>query len=227
MKDTILLEKNQYAREELCYLADPCGSSALPFWKEKKLSLPAHLSVFHKSQWETFSDREKERYSKISVYFRLIHDLINLDEVSLPKGYVFKAVAFDEDLEKIPAFIEMCYRDLVFPLEAIKKHLLLDVYEPSLWFWILGEQGEAAALCIADLDKRMGEGILEWIQVHPEHRKKGLGRALVLKALEIIKKKADFATVSGNAENATNPLSLYRSCGFTGRDVWFICEKDR
>ena len=37
---------------------------------------------------------------------------------------------------------------------------------------------------------------------------------------------ADFVTVSGNLDNPTNPLELYKKCGFEGDDVWYICQKE-
>jgi len=37
---------------------------------------------------------------------------------------------------------------------------------------------------------------------------------------------AEFATVSGRLDNVTEPLKLYKSCGFVGDDVWYICRAD-
>lgn len=75
---------------------------------------------------------------------------------------------------------------------------------------------------MADLDPYMKEGILEWIQVLPEYRRKGLGKALVCELLTRMKGKAKFSTVSGDCNNINNPINLYRKCGFIGNSIWYI-----
>ena len=78
---------------------------------------------------------------------------------------------------------------------------------------------------IAEYDENCREGILEWIQVLPEYRGKGLGKKIVSVLLNNLKKcGADFVTVSGNLDNVSAPLQLYKKCGFEGDDVWYICR---
>jgi hypothetical protein len=38
-----------------------------------------------------------------------------------------------------------------------------------------------------------------------------------------LSKIADFITVSGRVDNNSNPFRLYKSCGFVGNDIWYIC----
>lgn len=51
----------------------------------------------------------------------------------------------------------------------------------------------------------------------------GLGRYIVF---ELLKGTAQFATVSGQCNNTTNPEKLYRKRGFTGTDMWHILRKE-
>jgi ribosomal protein S18 acetylase RimI-like enzyme len=81
-----------------------------------------------------------------------------------------------------------------------------------------------AALGIADFDAEIKEGSLEWIQVLPSKRGLGLGKMLVNELLQRLKSKADFVTVSGRVDNPANPQALYRKCGFTGDDIWYVVE---
>ena len=60
----------------------------------------------------------------------------------------------------------------------------------------------------------------------PEHRGRGAGQFIVNELLRRMQGRADFATVSGKVNNATNPEGLYRRCGFTGADVWHILTKE-
>lgn len=75
---------------------------------------------------------------------------------------------------------------------------------------------------IAEYDREIGELILEWIQVLPEYRGKGVGRAIVKTILNRKRGIAQFATVSGKAGGDSGPEKLYRSCGFVGRDYWHV-----
>ena len=63
------------------------------------------------------------------------------------------------------------------------------------------------------------------IAVLPEYRGRGLGKKIVGALLNRLKSiGASFVTVSGNLDNASKPLELYRKCGFTGDDIWYICQ---
>ena len=64
------------------------------------------------------------------------------------------------------------------------------------------------------------------MQVLPQKRGRGLGKAIVNELLIRLKSKAKFVTVSGQIDNKTNPEALYRKCGFKGDDIWcVICPK--
>ena len=83
-----------------------------------------------------------------------------------------------------------------------------------------------AASGIAEYDEKCREGIIEWVQVLPEYRRQGLGRKIVAVLLRRLRDLgAEFATVSGDLDNVTDPLSLYRKCGFTGDDLWYVCRR--
>ena len=54
------------------------------------------------------------------------------------------------------------------------------VYDSALWLAIKDNQAdEVVATGIAELDKEIGEGVLEWIQVSEQHRGYGLGKYVV------------------------------------------------
>ena len=78
---------------------------------------------------------------------------------------------------------------------------------------------------IAELDVEIKEGILEWIQVSPEYRGKGLGKFVVNELLWRMKDKVEFVTVSGKVDDFTNPRGLYIACGFTDEVIWHVMRK--
>ena len=102
------------------------------------------------------------------------------------------------------------------------------VFDNDLWVFICDKQSlSPIALGIADFDRNIGEGSLEWIQALPDYRGRGLGTKIVFELLFRLKEKASFITVSGEVYNPTNPETLYRKCGFSGDDVWYVFRNGR
>lgn len=110
---------------------------------------------------------------------------------------------------------------------------MIKIYIPKredLWIAVR-ECGLKAIIAsgIAEVDSDIKEGILEWIQVSPGCRGRGLGKFIVNELLWRMKDKADFVTVSGKVDNKTKSelLLLYRNWGFIGDTVWHILRKNR
>ena len=96
-------------------------------------------------------------------------------------------------------------------------------FSPEGWVVALDRQsGKPLACGIAALDRQMQEISLEWIQVLPGKRGRGIGRSLVMQLLSNMKDRARFATVSGRADGPCSPELFYRQCGFTGDDIWIV-----
>lgn len=155
-------------------------------------------------------------------YFRLVHQ--GKPEITpSPPGFVFQNVDPKTELEKVADFIGACYQSLNINREIVQKWLDHPVYDPELWVWIIkGDTGEPAALGIAERDMQVPEASLEWIQVLPAYQKQGLGKAIVGELVRRALKKVVIITVAGEMNNSTQPEQLYRRCGFTGSDVWWL-----
>ena len=109
--------------------------------------------------------------------------------------------------------------------DTLRRYMKNKVYKKNLWVFIdeINKNGNTpVAFGLADLDSTLNEGILEWIQVLPEYRGRGLGKSLVNELLIRMKEKAKFATVSGDCNNASNPINLYKKSGFVGNSIWYI-----
>ena len=200
------------------YLVDPCKASSIPYWKAKSITIPDGMIILHqyeydKAQYQNYIDEP---------YFRLIHDLKGLAKPVLPQGYSLCTASLSE----YAAHISSCYEGIGITEEELRSYTTRPVYDTALWLAVKDDQtGNIVATGIAELDREIGEGILEWIQVSQDYRRKGLGRYIVSELLWRMKDKADFVTVSGQYNNPTNPEGLYRKCGFTGNDVWHILRK--
>ena len=200
------------------YLKNPCRASALPYWKAVRLAVPEDMLVLHEFAFHAgyLTDYTDE------PYFRLYHDLQGLPPAVLPDGLQL----FDAAPADYGAHISRCYTGMSAAAAEIGSYVQHSVYSADLWVAVRErESGKIAGTGIAEFDAQMGEGILEWIQVSPECRGRGFGTSLVAELLHRIAAKAEFATVSGQVRNPSEPEKLYRKCGFTGNDVWHVLRK--
>ena len=196
------------------YLADPCGASALPYWKTETVSVPKNVTVMRD---DVFDDSVYN--GKDEPFFKLIHDLQAIREPILPKGFALVPCSIEDYVKQINA----CYTQEHLSAEALLSYRSHPVYRPNLWLAVADtESGALAATGIAELDARIGEGILEWIQVLPVYRRKGLGAFVVCELLRRMRSQAVFATVSGRVRNETAPFALYEACGFTNPVIWHV-----
>ena len=200
------------------YIKNPCGVRSIPYWKAKSITIPDGMIILHQCEY----DKAQYQHYIDEPYFRLIHDLKGLAKPVLPQGYSLCTASLSE----YAAHISSCYEGIGITEEELRSYTTRPVYDTDLWLVVKDDQtGNIVATGIAELDREIGEGILEWIQVSQDCRRKGLGRYIVSELLWRMKGKAGFATVSGQCNNATNPEGVYRKCGFTGKDVWHILRK--
>lgn len=200
------------------YLQNPCRISSIPYWKALSLSVPEDMKIVHHDE---FDESILEQYTD-EPYFRLLHDLREFVPAPIPEGFVLCAASLGEYADHINA----CYGQIGMTAEELKGYTERAVYSPELWLAVKDVRtGQIAATGIGELDRDIHEGILEWIQVSADFRGLGLGHYIVTEQLRRMSKAAEFATVSGKVNNPANPEALYRSCGFTGNDVWHVLQR--
>ena len=196
------------------YLMDPCGASSLPYWKTQSVTVPKNIRIVRDDMFES-----SQRKGRDEPYFKLIHDLETSKEPVLPEGYDVVQC----ELEAFANQITSCYPQALLTPRDLLAYMEHPVYQPDLWLAVKDtESNVIVATGIAELDANIGEGILEWIQVLPAYRRKGLGSFVVRELLKRMSSQASFATVSGQVNNASNPFALYESCGFTRPVIWHV-----
>lgn len=198
------------------YMMDPCAASSLPYWKAVSIAVPDGMKVvrddeFEKGGFEGFADEP---------YFRLIHDLKGLKKPVKPEGFRLRR----SDHEEFAAHIRKCYGGGP-SADELRGYAERRVYSPELWLALEDDKGEIAATGIAELDRDIGEGVIEWAEVSPEYRRRGLGEYIVRELLWRMNGEALFATVSGRMNSPSNPLRLYEKCGFGGRVIWHVLKE--
>lgn len=201
------------------YLRDPCGAASLSFRKAERISVPENMLILRE---DLFDPSLLAEYAD-EPYFKLIHRMNGLQKPELPAGFRpidAGAEAFSRHIRECygggPAASEPEFARLFAPENAALRVALADE-----------KTGKIAASGIADFDMAIGEGTLEWIQVSPEYRRMGLGFYVVRELLWRLAsaENARFVTVSGQLKSGSNPLVLYKKCGFGDEVIWHILTK--
>ena len=207
------------------YIASPTTAASLAFWKEESFAVPENMLIVGEEEYRRALDSDKNAFAGFTdePYFKLVFrlDARCIERPELPRGHAL----YDGSMKEFSEHIRLCYGGGPdeAELERYKQH---PTHDPSLWLMLADEKtGAIAASGIAELDRRIGEGILEWIQVSPAARRRGLGRFVVSELIWRMRDKADFVTVSGMLNDDSDPLELYKSCGFSEMAVWHILRR--
>jgi len=204
--------------EKEVYLENPCKASSLPFWKTNLVKIPDNMKIVLDDDTQSVDVRE---YID-EPYFKLIHRMNGMEKPLLDSGYELVCCEAAEYADHIVA----CYDDISISSEELVSYQAHTVYDRELWIAVREcRQNTIVASGIAELDADIKEGILEWIQVSPGYRGRGLGKFIVNELLWRMKDKAEFVTVSGKVNNPTNPRGLYKACGFTDEEIWHVMRK--
>ena len=201
------------------YLASPCRASSLPFWKTNSVTVPDYIRVVR----DDLFTPEMAQGCKDEPYFKLYHGLDRVEQKAVPAG--FKLIS--PTAAELSRHIEECYPQERASEEELSFFRRRPTYRPELWIALADSAtAKIAASGIAEFDAEIGEGILEWIQVAPAYRRRGLGVYIVNELLVRLKPIADFVTVSGRIYNDTKPELLYKTCGFGSMAIWHVLERD-
>jgi ribosomal protein S18 acetylase RimI-like enzyme len=206
------------------------GTRLMALWAEDDETLPltpeqvkkVTFALAHANAVTVFG---QEEFSRREAFFRLFQQG-EPPEFNCPKGFIYQDVRPQEEARAVAGFIRSCYKNIKVDEKTVQGWLAHPVYDSDLWVWIDdAASGEHAALGIGECDVRVPEASLEWVQVLPAYQGKGLGKAVVAELLRRASTGAGFVTVSGRMDNEYRVRELYRRCGFTGSDIWWLLAR--
>jgi ribosomal protein S18 acetylase RimI-like enzyme len=86
---------------------------------------------------------------------------------------------------------------------------------PSSRFRVAGKRTDESGIAAYAVTGRAGQhGYLQRVAVHPEHRREGYGRAVVLDGLRWLRRHGATQALVNTQRNNAGALALYESCGF-------------
>jgi len=164
--------------------------------------------------------------SPVRYYFQMIYDAPEMPaRPDYPTGYTARNFRRNQDEETIWRVTNTSFRDHWRHTENLLEEWLAwygsDYFDPKLSYLGLDPQGLPVGVCMGviypERNARLGreQGVVEDLGVLPEHRHKGLGRALLLEGMRALRRRGcTHLALSVDSENPTGALRLYESVGF-------------
>ncbi len=135
----------------------------------------------------------------------------------LPDGYLLRAVAGEEDVERRVEIHRAAWEPSKFTAPAYRRLRTLAPYRADLDLVVEAPGGEFAAYAQVWLDEENAVGELEPVGTHPAHRRRGLARAVCLEACRRLRELgADTAVVYSVAGSPAG--RVYEAAGFAALD---------
>jgi ribosomal protein S18 acetylase RimI-like enzyme len=135
-------------------------------------------------------------------------------DYSLPEGYTVRH-AVDDDYEKYLEIQSSVFRHMKhMTMKRYLHYRSASFYQEELDIVAVAPSGEFAAFCTGRIDPVSKIAELEPVGTHPEHRQKGLAKAVILECLKRLEKHKPTAVVILGAAPSDAARNLYESVGF-------------
>ncbi len=139
--------------------------------------------------------------------------LSEVAEPALPNGYTIRAVRGVEDAEALADVHAASFGSTWTP-ELYEKVMRAPGYAADREFVVEATDGALAAFTVTWHDHRNRMGLFEPVGTHSDHRRRGLGKALLLFAMNAMATAGmEYATVVNEGTNDPS-RALYASAGF-------------
>lgn len=140
-------------------------------------------------------------------------ELTSVPDPVLPASYHFRAARGIEDAAALAAVHAHSF-NVEWPAKLYRRLMESPGYDPERELVVEAPDGTFAAFAIVWYDPVNRIGYFEPVGTHKDHRRLGLGRAIVLYGMQqMIAAGMEFATVA-NFSNNEAAQRLYRACGF-------------
>lgn len=175
----------------------------------------------------------------VRYFFRMRRDLADpIPEPQLPEGFTLRhSSGKGQDVEKWVETFNLSFIDHWghYPLtvESHSNRLSNPFYNPEHDLLAIAPDGTLAAFCFCWIDKadnsmlERSDGRIDMLGTRRGYRNIGLGRAMLLAGLQLLKREGmTVAKLGVDAENPTGALKLYESTGFIKYNTYVLYSLD-
>lgn len=198
------LEINTWAEDELSKLMRARGSTATSIETDAFEDDMARVKTIEGLGWIA-QDEEIVMLSRRS--------LSDLPEPELPPGYKIRTVRGVAEAGPVSELHAAGFGSSWTP-ELYRRVMESPGYDPAREFLVEAPDGQLAAFCVAWPDELNKTGLFEPVAVHPDHRRRHLGSAIMRAAMAaMVGWGMEWAEVMWETDNPGSG-ALYRSEGF-------------
>jgi mycothiol synthase len=175
---------------------------------------------------------------RVRYFVNLARPIDNgLPPAVMPKGYHLRRFDPDHDTETVWRLDNLAFQDhwgfTGFPVDAFQHWLEEPHFRPELWLLAVEEEtGKVAGMSLNQIDPSWiaqtgrEEGYVNTLAVLREHRKQGLGTALLAHSLHVLREEGmEAAHLHADAENLTGAMRIYEKAGFKVRKTSMAYRK--
>jgi GNAT superfamily N-acetyltransferase len=160
----------------------------------------------------------------------LVYDLaVPRPSVQLPEGYVVRSSrGLDEVAQRAWAQYNAFDNSAAFEvyLQRFTRFMHTPAYDPAWDMVVAAPDGQIGAFCIVWPDPLSGVGLFEPVGTHPDFQRKGLGKAVMLEALDRLQMLGLRQAIVTTGADHLPAIRLYEAVGFHhGSQLLFYKKK--
>lgn len=200
--------------------------AAVPENQQQERVLRVSVCEQNQSQ-QAILTRRGYRKGRLGVVFRkrLLGDPI--EEASLPERYRIQEVhTLSGSLFSQKAQVEGEVMDWTVSVESLRKMRHAPIYRPELDLVIIGPEGTIAAFCSSWFDARNQVGFIEPVGTAELHRRRGLGKAILLEGFSRLQKLGATVVTLGHSVDNDAGNRLYDAVGMAIFDQECVWQKE-
>jgi mycothiol synthase len=147
--------------------------------------------------------------------------IADIATAEIPDGYSIRPVAGVEEAAAVAALHAAAFPGAGWTTELYRYVMTSPGYDPGRELVVEAADGELAAFAVTWYDHLNRTGMLEGVGAHPDHRQRGLGRAVVRFAAHHMANAGMKYAMVAHFESNTASGALYRSAGF---EPWHVLD---
>lgn len=169
-------------------------------------------------------ERGYSRTESFTVHFE--HAINTFKEsVNIPGNYRLKKVSQLEDIEEKIKSYKLCFPDHNMTKVKYISMMKTSSYNADLDLVIVAPDKTVASFAQFWICDGLNTGIVEPLGCHPEHRRRGLSKTLLLQGLKLLKTHGISKVYVKTSFKNKAAISLYKSTGFNIIDKEYVWEK--
>lgn len=132
----------------------------------------------------------------------------------LPAGFILRPLAGEHEVEARALLHQQAFESQAVTVEGYHNVTRAPLYDSALDLVVVAPDGRLAAFCLCWLDEVNKVGLVEPVGTHPEFRRMGLARAVMLEGLRRMRARGMEAAILASAADNKASLALYAGLGF-------------